>query len=265
MKCCNKSCLKLTVKASLCVVLLVLFFKVYFINQVTDFAKGLSTVTTRYEYPETIEPPTVIICFDKPFKTSVANYYGVNGTDDIANPKTIFSYDEITYKLGRDFELVSWDWDWATSQYSNQTILHEGLNTIEPSYFVDFVQTYFNARCTKITPKFSLQDLPYSLYFKVMIKSGSLKNKEDHPTRLKLYLTSNDTWQGIFWDSWSIFKPTILEINFEETYSKKVAVLAPTKLFFKDGVDSQSKCIGNNVYLLKYWQFTVFIKFLTCL
>ena len=243
MDCFNKSCLKLTVKVSLCVVLLVLFFKVYFINQVTDFAKGLSTITTSYEYPETIEPPTVVICFEKPFKTSVANYHGVNSTYDIAEPKSIFSYDEITYKIGRDFELVSWYWE-VNQFISNQTTLHEGLNTIEPSYFVDFVQTYYNARCTKITPKFLLQDFPFSLYFKIIIKSDSLKNKEDHPTRLKLYLTSNDTWQGILFDTWSIFKPTILEINFEETYSKKVSVLAPTKLFFKDGVDSQSKCIG---------------------
>ena len=40
MDCCNKSCLKLTLEVSLFVVVLVLFFKVCFINQVTDFAKG---------------------------------------------------------------------------------------------------------------------------------------------------------------------------------------------------------------------------------
>lgn len=74
----NKSCLKNSVRLGLLFTLLVLFFKVYFVDQVTDFAKGLSTVTTTYEYPNTIEPPTMIVCFNEAFKTSVGNVYQIN-------------------------------------------------------------------------------------------------------------------------------------------------------------------------------------------
>ena len=231
---------------------MVLFFKVYFINQVTDFTKGLSTVTTRYEYPETIEPPTVIICFDNPFKTSIGNDYGINSTYDIALPKSDFPYDEITYKLGRDFELVVRHWNVSTFQYSNPTILHEGLNSLKKfAFFVEHIHTYYNARCTKITPNFVISEFPLYIYFNVIINSNNLKNKEDHPTGLKLYLTSNDTWQGIIWDKWNVFQPTILEIDFKDTIIKKKLVLSPKKLLFKTGVDSISKCFEDIVLQLE--------------
>ena len=248
----NKSRLKLLVKAGILFILLVSFFKVYFVDQVTDFAKGLSTVTTTYEYPNTIEPPTMIVCFNEAFKTSVGKAYQINSTYDIADPKSDFPYDEVIYKLDRDFEIlmgsIYLDGDMTINNYIN---LHKGLNTLKHNaeeyvFFVDFVQTYFSSRCTKITPKFQFTQFPFNLLsIKVILKTeGSLKNTEDHPTGLKLYLTSNDTWQGILWDSWETFQPTILEFDFKETFSRKVVLLSPIKLLFKDGADSQSNCIG---------------------
>ena len=174
-------------------------------------------------------------------------------TYDIAHPKSEFSYDEVIYKLDRDFEIlvgsIYLDGDMTINNYVK---LHKGLNTLKHNdeeyvFFVDFVQTYFSARCTKITPNFEFTQFPFNLIsIKVILKTDSLKNTEDRPTGLKLYLTSNDTWQGIFWDSWATFQPTILEFDFKETYSKKPVVLQPIKLKFKDGADSQSKCIGNS-------------------
>merc|ERR1712062_271244 len=201
----NKSCLKLFVRAGLLIILLVSFFKVYFVDQVTDFAKGLSTVTTTFEYPNTIEPPTMILCFNEAFKTSVGKAYQINSTYDVADPKSNFSYDEVIYQLDRDFEIM-------------------GLNTLKHNdeeylFLVDFVQTYFSSRCTKITPQFEFSQFPFNLLsIKVILKT---ENTEDRPTGLKLYLTSNDTWQGILWDSWETFQPTILEFDFEETFSRK--------------------------------------------
>ena len=244
----NKSCLKLFVRAGLLIILLVSFFKVYFVDQVTDFAKGLSTVTTTYEYPNTIEPPTMILCFNEAFKTSVGKAYQINSTYDVADPKSNFSYDEVIYQLDRDFEImvgsIYLDGDMTINNYVN---LHKGLNTLKHNdeeyvFLVDFVQTYFSSRCTKITPQFEFSQFPFNLLsIKVILKT---ENTEDHPTGLKLYLTSNDTWQGILWDSWETFQPTILEFDFEETFNRKVVLLSPIKLLFKDGVHSQSKCIG---------------------
>ena len=58
-----------------------------------------------------------------------------------------------------------------------------------------------------------------------------------------MYLTSNDTWQAILRDSWHRFRPTILNIDFLQTYSKIVVVLSYTKIKFKHGIESAKTCI----------------------
>ena len=252
MKCCSKLFLKVLIKICVLLALLFLFVKVYFINQVTDFTKGLTTVTTSYEYPENIEPPTVTICFNEAFKTSASYTYGINSTYDIANPKYDFPYEEVIYKLDRDFELVIWVG--STGVNGKRVSLHEGLNTIEFKnekyvYLVDFVQTIYNARCTKITPKFVLHDFVFFTFIQVITKSA-LK-LEDYPTGLKVILTSNDTWQAVLSDRWNTFQPTVLNIDFKETYSKQVAALSPTKLQFKNGQESCTKCFENLILELE--------------
>ena len=249
MGCSKKACLKIVIKLCFLLVLLVLFFKVYFINQVTDFAKGLSTVSTRYEHPESIEPPTITICFNEAFKTSVAENYGINSTYDIAIPKFEYPYDEVTYKLDRDFELALW----MDTFNGQSTYLHQGLNSLEYKsetyeFFVDYVQTLFQARCTKIMPKFTVNETPFFIHTQVTLKS-SLKHK-DQPTGFEMYLTSNDTWQGILGDYW-IFQPARISMGFKETYSKQVATLSLMKVLIRNGVDSQSKCIKNVIFQLE--------------
>ena len=245
MGCSKKICPKSIIKICFLLGLLFIFFKVYFINQVTDFAKGLSTVSTRYEHPESLEPPTITICFNEAFKTSVAKKYGINDTYDIANPKFDYPYDEVTYKLNRDFRLIAWIEE-GINEHADFTQLQKGPNTVRYKnesyeFFVDFVQTFFNAKCTKIMPKFMVKEFPFYVHVQVVLKS--FPRHEDQPTGLKIYLTSNDTWQGILADQWVSFQPTILNIDFKETYSKEVAFISPKLLLFKNGVDSPTKCV----------------------
>lgn len=234
----KKSCLQLAVKICLLLVLTILFFKVYFINQVTDFAKGLSTVTTSFEYPESFEPPTITICFDEAFKTSAATRYGINSTFDLVHPKTMFPYDEVVYKLDRDFEIV-------LGEFGPGPSLHKGLNEYdnEMGIFVDFVQTAFYARCTKLTPNFELQSGPTFEYIHVQVILKADLKDEDRPTGLKMYLTSNDSWLSILGDQWNAFQPSVLKMDFKETYNMQLAYLSPSKLLFKHGVASQAKCL----------------------
>ena len=70
-------CIKLLLTVVLYLLLLFLFCYFYFISQLTDFFKGRATITSRIEKPNTLEPPTLTICFDPPFKTSIARQFGL--------------------------------------------------------------------------------------------------------------------------------------------------------------------------------------------
>ena len=68
MKKCNT---KIVLKASIYLVLFILFLKFYLIEQATEFLDGKTTFSTNYEKAEGTEFPSILICFSPPFKTKL--------------------------------------------------------------------------------------------------------------------------------------------------------------------------------------------------
>ena len=62
---------KIVLKASIYLVLFILFLKFYLIEQATEFLDGKTTFSTNYEKAEGTEFPSILICFSPPFKTKL--------------------------------------------------------------------------------------------------------------------------------------------------------------------------------------------------
>ena len=71
-------CIKLLVTILLYLLLLILFCLFYLVDQMEDFIQGRTTITSRLEKVNFLEPPTLTLCFDPPFKLSIFEKYGVN-------------------------------------------------------------------------------------------------------------------------------------------------------------------------------------------
>ena len=85
--------------------------------------KGRTTITRRVENVNSVEFPTITICFDPATKLSIAKKYGFENPDDkfdqdVLNRTLPQVFDEMTY---------GFDEDYSISNYNGQNI-HLGLN-----------------------------------------------------------------------------------------------------------------------------------------
>ena len=136
-------CIKLLFTVLLYLLLLFLFCYFYFISQMTDFFKGRTTITSRIEKPNTLEPPTMTICFDPPFKTSVARQFGLVEHFDyrvLELPSGISygqRFQKLSYLLDEDYKVkmskMSLD-----KQGKNTSKIGEGSNTVNGEVFAVF-------------------------------------------------------------------------------------------------------------------------------
>ena len=82
------------------------------IDQMSDFIKGRTTVTNRIEDVKSLEPPTVTICMNPPYKSSKLKFFGLDNfyqlylKEDFFNNQTVDeAIDFFGFKLGRDFSV----------------------------------------------------------------------------------------------------------------------------------------------------------------
>ena len=76
----------------------------------SDFIKGRTTVTSRIEKVESLEPPTVTVCFYPPYKPSKLIALGITDpTDPIYSKDSNTSFEErinsLSYSLGKDLSM----------------------------------------------------------------------------------------------------------------------------------------------------------------
>ena len=86
-------------------------FVIFYVKDLTiDFAKGRSTMTSRYQKVQTVEFPTVTICMKPGYKNSVTKKYELvkpkHITRTIPNGSIPILFDEISYIRGRDYDFL---------------------------------------------------------------------------------------------------------------------------------------------------------------
>ena len=232
--------IEIVVGTFLYLVLLFLFSYFYMIDQLNDFFKGRSTVTFRFEEAKTIEPPTITICVDPPIKKSVAVQFDFKDSSDlffkdVPNVSFKEKFQNLSYILNQDYTIQM-----VLVENGIKGIIDvlEGQIKIDTRNFeVVAIQTYHHGTCYKIQPNFVLSKVPFGL--RLIFKAITI----DENNNFVIYLTSNDTWQGIVTSSWPQYNPSqiYVQLNSYVQYSAKIK-----ELRFNEGVDNAEQCWKNS-------------------
>lgn len=180
---------------------------------------------------------------DIPLKPSVSNHYGLanqyglifGNEPNLSNPD---KFDLLGYVLNRDFEIQ------VTTKTWKRQLLVEGSNDFEgDKYDVMQLKTWFHGICYKIQPLNQLFKVPFQFKFAFKLNESLAEN--DKPKALLIYLTSNDSWQGISTSFWPQYNPTMIKSNLEDKF--KVIYLKATENIFLGGVKSTEDCYHENL------------------
>ena len=241
---------------------LLITFSLFFLqDQITAFLKNRSTISSRYEISERLEFPTITLCFDSATKLSVSKKYGFTQVqqkfhEDTIDKSLVEVFDELSYILGRDFHV---SFRHGESMKIGEFQI-QGLDFGNDSIYTfvgEQIRTYFYGTCTKLQPKFDVTKAP--LRFQITVSLSSKLSKEDIPTSMSLYLTSNKTWIGITDSMWPQFKPLHENIDFKR--EKTSFVIKVGEKYFQHGVADNSKCFEE---LFRKYDCSPKCKFLDC-
>ena len=233
----KESCIWSSIKILLFILLLVIFIWFYMYDQLTDFIKARTSITSRYVQVQTIEPPTISFCMSPAQKTSVANSFGFQTFNDWQNIEiegiTIEQrINKLSYILNRDFKLKQ-----------SNVLLEEGTNLVDGlEYEVKPFLAWSEGICYKIQPLFELaeEQIPWIAHFDIIFEDSL--EEIDKPKRATIFLTSNSTWHGIVSETWPQFRPT--EINLDLTdkeYLEYVLLTRNTQMLFHKGVANRTE------------------------
>ena len=176
-------CIKLLASILLYLLLLVLFCLFYLVGQMEDFIKGRTTITSRLEKAEYLEPPTLTLCFDPPFKTSVARNFGLVHHYDYRNKALPNGTDygqrfhQLSYILNQDYKVRMSNYELNPE---NRTDINEGTNNVDGLTFeVISIQSSTSGTCLNIQPQFEIKKpLTVDLYIK-----STVQDDLDQPNR----------------------------------------------------------------------------------
>ena len=176
-------CIKLLVDIVIYLLLLVFFWIFFMHGQLRDFIRARTTITSRMERTDSLEPPTLTLCFDPPFKTSVARKFGLVHHYDFRNKALPNGTDygerfhQLSYILNQDYKVSMSNYDISSE---NKTEISEGFNNVEGLTFeVMSVQSITSGTCLNIQPKFVItKPLTFDLYIK-----STVQDDLDQPNR----------------------------------------------------------------------------------
>ena len=209
------------------------------IEQMSDYIKGRTTVTSRFEEVESLEPPTITVCMFPPFKTSMMNLHHLTHQSDVlftnfSNQTLEDRFESFSYLLERDYMIELSKDEWS---------MNMSVDLATDTFDVKPIQTLNYGTCYKIQPKviFYPKDAsPLRLHFSF---NSNLKT-EDKPSKIIIYLTSNNTWQGITTSDWPQFTPLKIMLDIGDPYFIQ---LKPREYLFHKGVENSAECWKNHI------------------
>ena len=148
-----------------------------------DFIKGRTTITSRMLETDKLEPPTLTLCFDPPFKTSVARKFGLVQHYDYRNKALPNGTDygqrfhQLSYILNQDYKVRMSNYELNPE---NRTDINEGTNNVDGLTFeVISIQSSTSGTCLNIQPQFEIKEpLTVDLYIK-----STVQDDLDQPNR----------------------------------------------------------------------------------
>ena len=219
-----------------------IFVTFYVKDLMNDFIEGRSTMTSQYQTVESIEFPTVTLCMVPGHKNSVIKKYGWGPAMDILlknmSTKSLSDvFNEASYINGSDMDIL------------DDSKEHLKLNFFRAlNYSIDPINTFHHGTCYKLQPFSPITETPQYLGLKIVLKDI---NGEDKPTGVKVFLTSNKTWQNIANEQWPQINPTQFLLEFKDKGLVKGMKLKLTENRFQEGTVDIADC-HRNLYLNKY-------------
>ena len=145
--------------------ILFFLFIIFYVKDLTiDFAKGRSTMTSRYQKVETVEFPTVTICMKPGYKNSVTKKYEL-GRPNLITRIPIGSipilFDEISYIRGRDYDIF----------------LCRGRGSKLMEYTTSPIHTNHHGTCYKLQPLTSITKMPVNFFVTIALKDIKEEDK----------------------------------------------------------------------------------------
>ena len=232
---------------------MILFVLFYMQDQMNDYIKRRTTLSTRFDMLDEMEFPTTTICMQEGMKESVKDDYGLSENyefwlNSYGPPNNTLSetFEDLSFILNRDFTIGIVQFPIPTLKVENLSL---GINLVPTpfsngifdSYFVEPMKTIYYGTCYKIQPINSgtwFND--HWVRITVSLLIDNLKKKKDRPKGFDIYLTSNKTWHGVIGSEWKRFKPTLKSIKFGKQ-NPKLSIRNIEKIY-KEGIENSTSC-----------------------
>ena len=228
--------IKATIRVLLLLGLLALFFSFYMKDQLSDFLQNRTTFTSRIKEMKNPYFPTATICIEPNQKISVAKTFGFSSyldifDRDIPNLTYIETFEKLSYRLGKDYEVIMDPLEIIDVSGGKFTYGTSTEFTVSPIFTLNF------GLCTKIQPNIDLLPFfPFWLRLKFQINDDL-----DRPTKVNFFLTSNETWQSIATNDWHRFPSSKIELDLQESWEYAFQIKV-TEHLFQDGIQSIDEC-----------------------
>ena len=227
---------KTVLKLILFIILLLIFCYFYLVSEVDNFMKKSTTFSNKYVQSEMIQEPNLLICMKPGLKRSKAKYYNFTLEESliftkedrhfIKNNMTLWQvYEDMSYKHSEDFFIE------ATN-----------AATLGKIKSIQSIATYFHGLCHLITMD---HEIHFSSYWNSKISFNISLNNGDIPDKIDIFLTSNNSWQGIVMNEWP-YKDYLylqpLTIDFNTSYQYEIGVIEKELHFLKNDHIGHDKC-----------------------
>ena len=123
--------------------------------------------------------------------------------------------EKLSYKLNEDYIINVLETTYPYNPIKIQVVRNK-IN--KRSYNVVQIRSLFQGICTSIIPEFDIheKDLPFVNYFQVVL--NMTHNMTDLPNKVKVYLTSNETYLRVSTNIWPQYKPTTFDLDLAKSY-----------------------------------------------
>ena len=231
---------------------MILFVLFYMQDQMNDYIKRRTTLSTRFDMPDEMEFPTMTICIQEGMKESFKDKYGLSENVDfwlnnygpLGPPNNTLSetFEDLSFILNRDFTIgIS---QFLTLKEENLTL---GINFVHSpfsngsfdSYSVESLKTVYYGTCYKIQPIDSGTWFnSHRVKIRVSLLIDNLR-KKDRPKAFDIYFTSNKTWHGIVGNDWKRFRPTSKSMKFGKQSDISIR---NSETIYKEGIENTTSC-----------------------
>ena len=226
---------KLIIECILYIILLICFIKLYLIDEILNFTKGSTTLSSQTEKVEFLEAPYITLCFQPPFKPSMLQKHGLpEHTKHFKDLyKALEGMDMELYKnFGYNYEN---DFDIKIVKFTNGSRL-----TGQFDFESEKVITFRNGLCHLIKYNVNVS----TTNDKIRLRFSYKGHNSDTPESANILLSSPNGWHGIVVDDWPFFDPTILKIPIEKPQEQDWTIkVSQTDYHYMTGIEDFEQCL----------------------